>query len=205
MEKENKNMITTLMLVATLAATAHKHQDRKNGGNYIRHPLAVAALIDAAWMNLTNVCVAICHDVLEDVPHMLVETAEEMATTFGGGFITALEAVKATSDYNEQLTYLLAACNENDYEWAEEVVSGVLALTVVWPRPDHPEDDPKDKVAKKAWEVERIATLPLDAAAVTKADKTFNSRHPIPGRDPAKEAAKYQRYFDAVDRRMLGN
>ena len=37
---------------------------------------------------------------------------------------------------------------------------------------------------------------------VTKADKTFNSRHPIPGRDPVKESAKYQRYFDAVDERM---
>lgn len=201
MNNETKIM-RVLMLVATLAATAHKHQDRKNGGNYIRHPLAVAALIETSWINLTNMCVAICHDVLEDVPHMLTETAEEMATTFGGRFTTALEAVLSTDDYNEQLTYLLAACNEWDYAWADEVVSGILELTVVWPRPDHPEDDASDKTAKKAWEVERIQSLSLNAAAVTKADKTFNSRHPIPGRDPAKEAAKYSRYFDAVDLRM---
>ena len=78
----------------------------------------------------------------------------------------------------------------------------MLELTVDWPRAGHPEDDPKDKVSKKKYEVERIQNLSLDAAAVTKADKTFNSRHPIPGRDPIKEAEKYQRYFDAVDERM---
>jgi hypothetical protein len=86
--------------------------------------------------------------------------------------------------------------------FGETVTNGVLELTVDWPRVGHPEDDPKDKVSKKLYEVERIENLSMDAAAVTKADKKFNSRHPIPGRDPVKEAAKYQRYFDAVDKRM---
>ena len=204
-ESENRNNMQVLMIVAALSATAHQNQNRKSGGNYIRHPLAVAALIEQEWMTLENTSVAICHDILEDVPEMLEEAAREMALTFRGAFDEVLSNWPA--DSNQQLKLLLAACKSpsnlsEGLEFGETVTNGVLELTVVWPRPDHPEDDPKDKVSKKQYEVERIQNLSMDAASVTKADKTFNSRHPIPGRDPVKELAKYQRYFDAVDKRM---
>ena len=200
-----------LMRVATMSATAHKNQDRKNGGNYVRHPLAVAALIEPQWATLENMCVAICHDVLEDVLDMLEETAKEMAMTFGGAFDEAhsliCDLICESADANRHLKLLLAACKSPTdlfygLEFGETVTNGVLELTVDWPRVGHPEDDPKDKVSKKLYEVERVQNLSMDAAAVTKADKKFNSRHPIPGRDPVKESAKYQRYFDAVDKRM---
>ena len=203
-ESENNNTLV-LMRVAALSATAHQNQNRKSGGNYVRHPLAVAALIEQQWLTTENMSVAICHDILEDVPDMLEEAAREMALTFGGAF----DEVRSnwSADPNQQLKLLLAACKsptnlEEGLEFGETVTNGVLELTVDWPRAGHPEDDPKDKASKKLYEVERVANLSMDAAAVTKADKTFNSRHPIPGRDPVKEAAKYQRYFDAVDQRM---
>ena len=203
-ESENNNTLV-LMRVAALSATAHQNQNRKSGGNYVRHPLAVAALIEQQWLTTENMSVAICHDILEDVPDMLEEAAREMALTFGGAF----DEVRSnwSADPNQQLKLLLAACKsptnlEEGLEFGETVTNGVLELTVDWPRVGHPEDDPKDKASKKLYEVERVANLSMDAAAVTKADKTFNSRHPIPGRDPVKEAAKYQRYFDAVDKRM---
>ena len=203
-ESENNNTLV-LMRVAALSATAHQNQNRKSGGNYVRHPLAVAALIEQQWLTTENMSVAICHDILEDVPDMLEEAAREMALTFGGAF----DEVRSnwSADTNQQLKLLLAACKsptnlEDGLEFGETVTNGVLELTVDWPRVGHPEDDPKDKVSKKLYEVERIENLSMDAAAVTKADKKFNSRHPIPGRDPVKEAAKYQRYFDAVDKRM---
>ena len=193
------------MRVAALSATAHQNQNRKSGGNYVRHPLAVAALIEQQWLTTENMSVAICHDILEDVPDMLEEAAREMALTFGGAF----DEVRSnwSAEPNQQLKLLLAACKsptnlQEGLAFGETVTNGVLELTVDWPRVGHPEDDPKDKVSKKLYEVERIENLSMDAAAVTKADKKFNSRHPIPGRDPVKEAAKYQRYFDAVDKRM---
>ena len=190
-----------------MSATAHQNQNRKSGGNYVRHPLAVAALIEQQWLTTENMSVAICHDILEDVPDMLEEAAREMALTFGGAFDEAHSLVCKTADSYRQLQLLLAACksptNLNEgLAFGETVTKGVLELTVDWPRVGHPEDDPKDKVSKKLYEVERIENLSMDAAAVTKADKKFNSRHPIPGRNPVKEAAKYQRYFDAVDKRM---
>ena len=205
-ENTNENMMV-LMRVATMSATAHKNQDRKNGGNYVRHPLAVAALIEPQWATLENMCVAICHDIIEDVRDMLEETAKEMAMTFGGAFNYALSFMKDADNVEEQLKLLLAACKSptsltEGLYFGDNVISGVLELTADWPRVGHPEDDPKDKVSKKQYEVERIQNLSMDAAAVTKADKKFNSRHPIPGRDPAKESAQYQRYFDAVDARM---
>ena len=203
-ESENNNTLV-LMRVAALSATAHQNQNRKSGGNYVRHPLAVAALIEQQWLTTENMSVAICHDILEDVPDMLEEAAREMALTFGGAF----DEVRSnwSADPNQQLKLLLAACKsptnlQEGLAFGETVTNGVLELTVDWPRVGHPEDDPKDKVSKKLYEVERIENLSMDAAAVTKADKKFNSRHPIPGRDPVKEAAKYQRYFDAVDKRM---
>lgn len=203
-ESENNNTLV-LMRVAALSATAHQNQNRKSGGNYVRHPLAVAALIEQQWLTTENMSVAICHDILEDVPDMLEEAAREMALTFGGAF----DEVRSnwSADPNQQLKLLLAACKsptnlDEGLAFGETVTNGVLELTVDWPRVGHPEDDPKDKASKKLYEVERVANLSMDAAAVTKADKTFNSRHPIPGRDPVKEAAKYQRYFDAVDQRM---
>lgn len=203
-ESENNNTLV-LMRVAALSATAHQNQNRKSGGNYVRHPLAVAALIEQQWLTTENMSVAICHDILEDVPDMLEEAAREMALTFGGAF----DEVRSNwpADPNQQLKLLLAACKsptnlDEGLAFGETVTNGVLELTVDWPRVGHPEDDPKDKASKKLYEVERVQNLSMDAAAVTKADKIFNSRHPIPGRDPVKEAAKYQRYFDAVDQRM---
>ena len=205
MSNENQEDMMVLMRVATVAATAHQNQNRKNGGNYVRHPIAVSALIEPEWATLEHMSVALCHDVLEDVSDMLESTAKEMSMTFGGAFSEVLS--NWSTDSNKQLTLLLAACKSptdlsGGLEFGESVTNGVLELTVVWPRPDHPDDDPKDKDSKKRYEVERIANISTDAAAVTKADKTFNSRHPIPGRDPVKQAAKYQRYFDAVDARM---
>lgn len=203
-ESETEDMMI-LLRVATMSATAHKNQERENGGNYVRHPLAVAALIEPQWATLENMCVAICHDILEDVEDMLEEAAKEMAITFGGAFNDVLSNWQTDNVYNFRM--LLAACKSpNNWvdgtEFAETVTNGVLELTVVWPRPDHPDDDPKDRVSRKQHEVERIQHLSMEAAAVTKADKTFNSRYLIPGRDPAKEAEKYRRYFDAVDKRM---
>lgn len=190
----------TYAMVAWVASLAHKDQQRKNGGAYILHPLGVACLIDPEWSQLDNMCVAACHDVLEDVPHMLDYVKDELVK-YGFGITNEEEPWEILSPKGK-LTHLLATCRNGDVSWARSITSKVMELTVVWPRPDHPEDDPKDKVAKKAWEVERIQSLSMDAASVTKADKTFNSLNPIPGRDPVKEAAKYQRYFDAVDARM---
>ena len=189
----------TYAMVAWVASLAHKDQQRKTGGAYIMHPLGVSCLIDPAWSKLDNMCVAVCHDVLEDVPHMLDYAKEELDKY---GFRIAEPEPWDFLSPKGKLSHLLAVCRNGNMRWARSITSKVMELTVVWPRPDHPEDDPKDKVAKKAWEVERIQNLSMDAASVTKADKTFNSLNPIPGRDPVKEAAKYQRYFDAVDARM---
>ena len=68
----------TYAMVAWVASLAHKDQQRKNGGAYIMHPLGVACLIDPEWSQLDNMCVAACHDVLEDVPHMLDYVKEEL-------------------------------------------------------------------------------------------------------------------------------
>ena len=43
MSNENQEDMMVLMRVATVAATAHQNQNRKNGGNYVRHPIAVSA------------------------------------------------------------------------------------------------------------------------------------------------------------------
>ena len=58
----------------------------------------------------------------------------------------------------------VTAQSEEGLPFGETVTNGVLELTVVWPRPNHPEDDPKDKVSKKQYEVERIQNLSMDAA-----------------------------------------
>ena len=201
---ENRSVVDddlhTYAMVAWVASLAHKDQQRKSGGAYIMHPLGVACLIDPKWSKLDNMCVAACHDVLEDVPHML-DYAKEELTKYGFGIDAETEPWDFLSPKGK-LTHLLAICRNGNMRWARSITNKVMELTVVWPRPDHPEDDPKDKVAKKAWEVEKIQHLSMDAASVTKADKTFNSLNPIPGRDPVEEAKLYQRLFDAVDARM---
>jgi len=195
---EETNEMKVYAKVAWIASIAHQDQRRKSGIAYVEHPLAVANLIDDKHANLSNMCAAALHDVLEDVADKLDNTANEVAKYFEYD----PKIVHAQNEPADKLTELLIFANtEGGRDWAQGVVDTVLELTVVWPRPGH-DDDPKDKKAKKAYEAERIADISRHAASVTKADKTFNCRNPIPGRDPAVEEAKYQRYFDAVDARL---
>ena len=203
MSNESENM-QVLMRVAAMAAVAHKNQNRKDGGNYIRHPLGVAALIEPQYATLENMCAAICHDILEDVPEELDATLEEMKLTFGEGFRINDEEPWDYLSSKGKLTHLLAACLNGDMRSARSITRKVMELTVVWPQPDSPswENPEEEKVAKNAWKIERLSGLSKDGLAIAKADKTFNMRHPIPGRDPAEEAEKCQKYLDRVDELM---
>ena len=105
----------TYAMVAWVASLAHKDQQRKTGGAYIMHPLGVSCLIDPAWSKLDNMCVAVCHDVLEDVPHMLDYAKEELDKY---GFRIAEPEMGLP--FSERKTHPLAGCMP---QWEHEMGS----------------------------------------------------------------------------------
>lgn len=58
--------IKKLEEVYEFAAKAHKGQKRDSGDAYIQHPLNVAQILAEMQMDMTTLCAAILHDVVED-------------------------------------------------------------------------------------------------------------------------------------------
>ncbi|HBE06740.1 MAG TPA: (p)ppGpp synthetase [Firmicutes bacterium] len=59
--------------VYDFAAKAHKGQKRDSGDAYIQHPLNVAQILAEMEMDLTTLCAAILHDVVEDTDVLITE------------------------------------------------------------------------------------------------------------------------------------
>ncbi|MCC7076682.1 MAG: bifunctional (p)ppGpp synthetase/guanosine-3',5'-bis(diphosphate) 3'-pyrophosphohydrolase [Acidimicrobiia bacterium] len=60
-----------------LAREAHSEQTRKSGDPYVTHAIAVAGILADLGMDVTTVCAALLHDVVEDTPVSLDELREE--------------------------------------------------------------------------------------------------------------------------------
>lgn len=67
----------------------HDGQIRKNGDNYITHPVSVALFLAGIPMDTPTVSAAILHDVIEDTP----ATAEEVQEKFGEEVLKLVEGV----------------------------------------------------------------------------------------------------------------
>lgn len=74
-----------------LAAEAHRNQTRKTGLPYILHPLAVALVVvdEMRQSDVSIICAALLHDVVEDTPH----TIEEIESLFGKDVAFLVNAV----------------------------------------------------------------------------------------------------------------
>jgi guanosine-3',5'-bis(diphosphate) 3'-pyrophosphohydrolase len=67
----------------------HGHQRRRNGENYITHPVTVATILAKIPVDTHTVVAAILHDVLEDTDG----TAEEIKSQFGEDVLKLVEGV----------------------------------------------------------------------------------------------------------------
>ncbi|MEB3286924.1 MAG: bifunctional (p)ppGpp synthetase/guanosine-3',5'-bis(diphosphate) 3'-pyrophosphohydrolase [Vampirovibrionales bacterium] len=67
----------------------HEGQYRKNGDNYISHPVSVALFLANIPMDTATVTAAILHDVIEDTD----ATEEELASLFGDEVLKMVEGV----------------------------------------------------------------------------------------------------------------
>jgi guanosine-3',5'-bis(diphosphate) 3'-pyrophosphohydrolase len=67
----------------------HEGQTRKDGGNYITHPVSVALILAPMYLDIPTIQAAILHDVLEDTPC----TAEEMKKAFGEEVLKLVQGV----------------------------------------------------------------------------------------------------------------
>ena len=63
----------------SVAYYAHENQKRKDGSNYITHPVAVAKILLNLKMDSDSICSALMHDVLEDCD----VTKNDLKTLFG--------------------------------------------------------------------------------------------------------------------------
>ena len=55
-----------LQTAYNIAFEAHKDQFRKEGSEYITHPVAVASILIELHLDIETVCAGLMHDVLED-------------------------------------------------------------------------------------------------------------------------------------------
>ena len=90
------------------AHAAHIEQKRKDGSEYITHPLNVAILVAEMGMDMDSVIAALLHDVIEDTDASLEEVSrkfsESVALLVDG--LTKLRQVQYTSKEEEQMENL---------------------------------------------------------------------------------------------------
>ena len=73
----------------------HQGQTRKDGGNYITHPVSVALILAPMYLDIPTIQAAILHDVLEDTPC----TADEMKKAFGEDVLKLVQGVTKLGRY----------------------------------------------------------------------------------------------------------
>ncbi|MCX5920123.1 MAG: bifunctional (p)ppGpp synthetase/guanosine-3',5'-bis(diphosphate) 3'-pyrophosphohydrolase [Candidatus Melainabacteria bacterium] len=76
----------------------HKGQLRKDGGNYITHPVSVALILAPMYLDIPTIQAAILHDVLEDTPC----TPTEMKQAFGEDVLKLVQGVTKLGRYKFQ-------------------------------------------------------------------------------------------------------
>jgi hypothetical protein len=89
----------------TVAAYAHRDQQRKSGDPYITHPIAVATIIAKLGMSPQTICAALLHDTVEDTPYSLAQLREEFgeevaALVDGASSLDKLERAAASVGLN---------------------------------------------------------------------------------------------------------
>jgi GTP diphosphokinase / guanosine-3',5'-bis(diphosphate) 3'-diphosphatase len=103
-ERRPKTDLRELQRAYQFSEAAHRGQKRLSGEDFIRHPLAVAAILTDLGMDLVTLQVALLHDVVEDTPVSLeeVETefGDEVASLVDG--LTKLEKIRFRSREAEQ-------------------------------------------------------------------------------------------------------
>lgn len=77
------------------AREKHDGQLRKEGSNYITHPVEVATILAQVPVDTPTVCAALLHDVLEDT----TATPDEVKTLFGAEILKIVEGVTKLSKY----------------------------------------------------------------------------------------------------------
>ena len=73
----------------SVAYYAHENQKRKDGSNYITHPVAVAKILLNLKMDSDSICSALMHDVLEDCD----VTKNDLKTLFGPSVADIVDGV----------------------------------------------------------------------------------------------------------------
>jgi RelA/SpoT family (p)ppGpp synthetase len=73
----------------------HEGQKRKDGTNYIMHPVSVALILADMWVDVPTLQAALMHDVLEDTP----ATAEDMEKHFGAEVTKIVQGVTKLGKY----------------------------------------------------------------------------------------------------------
>ena len=62
----NKNELKKIQKAYSLAFYAHEGQKRRDGSEYITHPLSVSTILLDLKMDPDSICASLMHDVLED-------------------------------------------------------------------------------------------------------------------------------------------
>ena len=73
----------------SVAYYAHENQKRRDGSNYITHPVAVAKILLNLKMDSDSICSALMHDVLEDCD----VTKNDLKTLFGPSVADIVDGV----------------------------------------------------------------------------------------------------------------
>jgi len=204
--EKNEGML--MLLVSWVMQMAQSYQRRKNDPEmpYSVHPQMVAIntlpfLGEDATIRAR--IAAVFHDVIEDCEvsdlQRVVNQWNQHAPHLGviaWSFETVAEALEAI------LVLCLDAAGFPTTE-APLIIRAVQDLSVPKELPGVYEAG--DKKAKKAWEAspERMENMCDEALMVTWADKTFNLRSPIPGRDPTEEKVKYGRLFATIREALM--
>jgi len=199
-KERDKGML--MLLCSFVMQMCHSYQRRKNDQNmpYGIHPQAVAInTLPFLRRKLENEMARIAglfHDIIEDCS---IEEVAQCAQYWNNHFpYLAIQPQKGWGVETYLVAMLERALEYTGYpkKVATTVIAAVNELTVPKIQPGLYED----KAGRKKWEssYDRMSTLSPIALMSIWADKTFNLRSPIPGRDPAKEMTKYGRYFDSI-------
>ena len=95
-----------------LAEEAHRPQKRKGGDPYIVHPIAVAKVVitEMRQKDVSIVCAALLHDVVEDTPHSI----EEIRALFGDDVAFLVNAVtKRNNDQVDNYQHILGSVQDD--------------------------------------------------------------------------------------------
>lgn len=81
--------VDVIMRAYLQSARAHRGQLRKNGEDYLIHPIAVASILTELKMDVDTIAVGLLHDTMEDC----LTTREELAADFGNDVADMVEGV----------------------------------------------------------------------------------------------------------------